>query len=120
MAKTQERGESGSRGKIVMAISGDAVSNERLRFISGTIAKNIARLRGAMSQEQLARKAGLSRQTVMAVERGQAVPLQNLIKLADALGVSPADLFITQEQLYQVNYLSIRLFEKLAEHLGKK
>lgn len=113
-------GESGERGIKLVTTDGNPALDERLKIVYETIAKNVARLRGSMTQEHLAQKAGLSRQTVMAVEKGQAVTLQNLIRLADALGVNPADLFITDEQFDRVNYLSIRLFEKLAEQLGKK
>lgn len=46
-----------------------------------------------MSQEQLAQSAGLSRTSVVNIEKGrQGVSLESLYKLAAALGCQPGDL----------------------------
>jgi transcriptional regulator with XRE-family HTH domain len=48
----------------------------------------------SLSQERLAEEAGLHRNYVSGIERGERnVGLDNIHALADALGVSPADLF---------------------------
>lgn len=47
-----------------------------------------------LTQEQLAAVADLDRSYVGGVERGERnVSLENICRLADAIGVSPADLF---------------------------
>lgn len=52
------------------------------------------RLAAGLSQEQLAEHAGLHRTYVSSLERGQRnVGLDNIWKLASALGVTPAVLF---------------------------
>jgi transcriptional regulator with XRE-family HTH domain len=46
------------------------------------------------SQEELAERAGLHRNYVGGIERGERnVALENIVKLAKALSVSPQDLF---------------------------
>lgn len=52
-----------------------------------------ARLSADLSQERLAELAGLDRQAVNRIEQGHQSPiLDNLIRLADAIGVPLADL----------------------------
>lgn len=60
------------------------------------IGQNVRRLRRAkgLSQEALAHEAGMSMRYLAGLERGEENPSLNfLVKLADALGVSPRDLF---------------------------
>ena len=52
------------------------------------------REQAGVSQEALAAKAGIHRTYMGGVERGERNPcLKNILRLADALGVSPADFF---------------------------
>jgi DNA-binding XRE family transcriptional regulator len=46
-----------------------------------------------ITQEQLAKKAGVSRETVGRIENGKNADLITAMDLADALGVSLIDLF---------------------------
>lgn len=61
------------------------------------IRNNIRTLRffaGEMTQQQLAEKAGASRQTIMAIEAGKYSPsLELAFKIADAFGVKIGDVF---------------------------
>ncbi len=61
------------------------------------IRNNIRTLRffaNEMTQQQLAEKAGASRQTIIAVEAGKYSPsLELAFKIADAFGVSITDVF---------------------------
>jgi transcriptional regulator with XRE-family HTH domain len=51
------------------------------------------RLREDMTQEGLARRAGLHRNAISRLEAGERVPLADtLVRLADSLGVAPAEL----------------------------
>lgn len=61
------------------------------------ITNNIRKLRffaGEMTQQQLAEKAGISRQTVIAIEAGRYAPtLELAFRIADAFGVPIGDVF---------------------------
>lgn len=61
------------------------------------IKNNIRTLRffaGEMTQQQLAEKAGASRQTIMAIEAGKYSPsLEMAFRIADAFGVNIVDVF---------------------------
>jgi putative transcriptional regulator len=61
------------------------------------ITNNIRKLRffaGEMTQQELAEKAGVSRQTVIAVEAGKYSPsLELAFRLADAFGVKIGEVF---------------------------
>lgn len=53
----------------------------------------MARRRAGLSQERLARKAGLALDTVHKIEHGDRSPrLVTILLLADALGVTPGEL----------------------------
>ena len=66
--------------------------------MTGTpIANHIRRLRfeaGEMTQEELARKIGMTRQTVAAIEQGKYAPsLEAAFRIARAFGVGVEDVF---------------------------
>lgn len=64
---------------------------------SGEIISNIRRLRfnnGEMTQEQLANKCGVTRQTIIAIEKGKYSPsLPLAFKIAKAFGIGVEDVF---------------------------
>lgn len=62
------------------------------------IAENIKKLRGKMTQEELAEKAGVGRSTVSAAEQGRPISIVKLLKIAEALKATPAALFMTPEE----------------------
>ena len=52
------------------------------------------RLANSLSQEELAFRAGIHRNYLGGIERGERNPcLNNILSIADALNISPADLF---------------------------
>ena len=52
------------------------------------------RLKGKLTQQRLASAAGISRQTIIAIEKGRLVPSVNLaLRLASVLGVQLEELF---------------------------
>jgi DNA-binding XRE family transcriptional regulator len=52
------------------------------------------RLRGELTQESLATAAGVTRQTIIAIEKRRLIPSVNLaLRLAGALGVQLEDVF---------------------------
>ena len=73
-----------------------------------------------MTQKEIAQKAGLTRGTINAIENGQPCTLATLIKIADGLGISAANLFITDDQRKEVSFQHILLMEKLKESLTVK
>ncbi|MER6421925.1 helix-turn-helix transcriptional regulator [Streptomyces sp. NPDC001137] len=59
----------------------------------------VARVKAKLTQELLARKAGLTRGSITNMESGaQAPPPYRLVRLASALGVKPADLLPTLQE----------------------
>jgi putative transcriptional regulator len=60
--------------------------------------KKLRFLRGEMTQEELARRAGVSRQTVIAIEKGKYNPSVTLaLKIAWVFGVAVEDIFTLKE-----------------------
>jgi len=97
-----------------------AIKDAGVFTIYKTVGRNVRRLRGDMSQKKLSEKAKVSRSTVESIENGFGCSFENLIKIARALGVSPADLFITDEQRKEVTYSHLLLMEKVRETLTGK
>lgn len=95
---------------------------ENFQDVFNAIGGNIIRLRtgGDMSQEQLAEQSGIGRSTIQSIERGEPCTLANLIKIADALGVNPADLFLTNKDRAEITYKTKLLCDKLGEVLKLK
>lgn len=54
------------------------------------------RTQAGISQEALARRAGLSLRTVARIEAGEDTKVQTLAAIADALGVAVSDLLTTE------------------------
>jgi transcriptional regulator with XRE-family HTH domain len=69
------------------------VAREDLRAVFGSRVREL-RLAQRLSQEELAERADLHRNYIGGIERGERnVGILNVGKLADALGLSPAELF---------------------------
>jgi len=94
--------------------------NKSSRIIYNTIGNNIIRLRGKLIQEELSKKAGISRITLSAIDNGRSISLKNLIKIAKALDVNVADLFISDKDREEVSYMHILLLKKASESLNIK
>jgi putative transcriptional regulator len=66
-------------------------------MVSSIISNNIRRLRfehGEMTQEELAARAGCTRQTIIALEQGKYVPsIELAFRIARAFGVPLEDVF---------------------------
>jgi transcriptional regulator with XRE-family HTH domain len=92
----------------------------RLIEMFAVIGNNIRRRRGTMTQNEVAQKARLTRGTINAIENGQGCTLATLIQIADGLGISAANLFITDDQRKEVSYLHVLLMEKIKESLTVK
>ena len=78
-----------------------------------------------MSQEELARRAGITRETVGAIEAGKSVGLDTILKIAIALHAEPADLLMSKEKkdVFFANidsYLDMKISEALHRYEQKK
>jgi putative transcriptional regulator len=73
---------------------------------SGRFTNNIRRLRfdhGEMTQEELAGRAGCTRQTIIALEQGKYVPsIELAFRIARVFGVGVEDVFQYEEQRSQL------------------
>jgi transcriptional regulator with XRE-family HTH domain len=97
------------------------VFDKRLSEVVTIIGKNIERMRGGMSQEDLARKAGIGRTTIHNIEAGKRIiRLENLVKIADVLGVKPEDLFISDFDRGEISYRGKLVLEQIGKLLGMK
>jgi len=94
----------------------------QLSEIFDIVGGNIIRLRtgGGMSQEELAKKSGVGRSTIQSMERGEPCTVTHLYKIAEALDVSPADLFLTHKDREEITYKTKLLIEKITEVLNLK
>lgn len=83
----------------------------------GVIAENLLRMRGKMSQEELARKAGVSRGTVANVEAGKGCRLDALFKIAAVLGVTPGDLCVAPGKKDELSMMAALFVERIMDYL---
>jgi len=79
------------------------------------IADNIKRLRGRMSQRELAKKAKIGKSTVSAIEQGRAIAIEKLLKIVEALDVHPSDLFISEKDRSEVTHKFKLLMDKFTK-----
>ena len=79
----------------------------------------VRRLRGAMSEVDLAKKAKVSRTTIQRIEAGQNYNIRNLLAVANALDVSPFMLIMTAEEKarFDEEQLMNRILAKIEERL---
>lgn len=74
------------------------VDSEFVRHYSGIISTNVRRLRGAMTQEEFAKKTGVSRTTIIRIEARKNFEIRSLLKIAEAFKLYPFDLCMTDEE----------------------
>lgn len=74
------------------------IIDKRLTRLYEVLSENVVRLRGKMSQGDLAKIAGVSRETVSAVENKRAISLDSLFKIAVAFNVHPSDLLKSRDE----------------------
>jgi transcriptional regulator with XRE-family HTH domain len=62
------------------------------------IARNLLNLRGKMSQQEFAKRAGVSRTTIQRMENGEDFKITNFLRIAATFGVLPTDLCLTEAE----------------------
>lgn len=90
-------------------------NEEYVNIFLEIIGKNIIQLRGNMSQEELRKKANVSRTTISRIENGLNIELDNLIKIAEALDVHPGDLFLSEKDKTELTYKFKALMDKFVK-----
>jgi DNA-binding Xre family transcriptional regulator len=71
--------------------------DKRLLEMYKIVSDNIVQRRGKMSQDELAKKAGLSREVISAIENKKSIHFDSLLKIAWALNIHPGDLLRSRE-----------------------
>lgn len=100
-----------------MAVIGESDVDDVERAFNAEIGRRVrqARTRADLTQELLARKAGLTRGSITNIESGaQAPPPYRLVRLAAALGVEPAHLLPGVEEPGQAQELPGYLADTVA------
>jgi len=77
------------------------------------VGDNVRRLRGKMSQSELAKKAGVSRSTVQKAEKGISIEFDHILQIARALKVHPTDLFLTDDDRKEITYKTKLIMDRL-------
>ena len=97
-----------------------AEGQEWVKRYVAIVAANIRNRRGSMTQEDLAKKAGVSRTVVQRAESGLSIHFDNLLKIAHALDVEPGDLCLTEDDHRAFNVKTKKLVDALYNALMKK
>jgi transcriptional regulator with XRE-family HTH domain len=91
-----------------------------IKYYLKTIADNLVSFRGKTSQTILAKKAGVSLGTVQAIEAGKNFEIESLIKIANALGVTPNDFFVTINDRREISAKMVTLMKEAIAKLEEK
>jgi len=84
-----------------------------LSIVSENI-KSFRQLKG-MSQEELVKKSGISRDVISRIENAKNIGLDSLISIANVLGISPSALFTTKEEKEGLETFIKRLPDAMAD-----
>lgn len=98
--------------------------SDLVRARLNVIAINIKRLRGKMSQQEFAKKVGVSRTTISRIENAQNFEVVSLLMIAEEYGLQPYSLCMTEEQKVQlterVNLLREELYNEMKKNLKEE
>lgn len=84
------------------------------------IARNINRLRGRMSQQEFADRAGISRTTVQRMESGKEFTISSFLRIAATYGILPTDLCLSESERAQVQAKMDLLKDALKDEIKKE
>jgi transcriptional regulator with XRE-family HTH domain len=59
--------------------------------------------------------ACVSRSTIQVIEKSENISLVYLLKIAEALGIEPGDLFLTEKDREDITYKTKILFDRLSK-----
>lgn len=78
------------------------LDSEFVKHYVDIIAVNVRRIRGAMTQEDFAKKVGVSRTTIIRIESRKNFEIRSLLKIAEAFKLYPFGLCMTDEERARV------------------
>lgn len=70
-------------------------------------------MKAGLTKTALAKMASISRETIDRGEKGESISLENLIKIAETLGIHPGDFFITEDDKVDIKLKTKKIIEKL-------
>ncbi|MHB1236853.1 MAG: helix-turn-helix domain-containing protein [Gallionella sp.] len=110
--------------KTMAVATSDTIMDSFAENSLETIARNLsaARVGMALSQDQLAELAGVSRATIVQLEGGEGDPrLSTLVGIAGALSISPLFLLLGKSELKAIaNVANSREAARIQEHLSEE
>jgi DNA-binding XRE family transcriptional regulator len=84
------------------------------------ISQNVRELRGMMSEDDFAKKVGVSRTTIHRIESRKNFNLESLLRIALTFGLYPYELCLTEEERQRLEFRTDVLMDSIKEIIKKE